>query len=140
MRLVLPVLILLFMALPLAEIAVFIKVGSILGVLPTLALTVACAILGTWLVRRQGLATWQQARESLDRGKLPVVEVVDGALLVLAGFLLITPGLITDAAGFLLLLPPLRLGIARGLRNRLTPPDPSMPRTIEVDYSDITRR
>jgi UPF0716 protein FxsA len=97
-----------FIGVPLVEIAVFVQVGGWIGLWPTLALVVLTAILGTWQLRAQGLATLLRARDQVDRGALPARELFDGACLLVAGALLLTPGFVTDAAGFLLFLPPVR--------------------------------
>jgi UPF0716 protein FxsA len=97
-----------FIGVPLVEIAVFVQVGGWIGLWPTLALVVVTAILGTWQLRAQGLATLLRARDQVDRGALPARELFDGACLLVAGALLLTPGFVTDAAGFLLFLPPVR--------------------------------
>lgn len=97
-----------FIGVPLVEIAVFIQVGGWIGLGWTLALVVLTAMLGTWQLRAQGLATLLRAREQVDRGALPARELFDGACLLVAGALLLTPGFVTDAAGFLLFLPPVR--------------------------------
>ncbi len=97
-----------FIGVPLIEIAVFVQVGGWIGLWPTLALVVVTAVLGTWQLRAQGLATLLRARDQVDRGALPARELFDGACLLVAGALLLTPGFVTDAAGFLLFLPPLR--------------------------------
>lgn len=102
---------LLFILTPIVEIAVFIEVGGLIGLWPTLGLVVATAIAGTTLLRRQGLATMRSARESLTRGEFPVNEIFDGACLLASGFLLLTPGFITDFLGALLLIPLFRAAI-----------------------------
>jgi UPF0716 protein FxsA len=106
------ILFLLFLLTPLLEIAIFIQVGSLIGLWPTLAVVVITAVLGAALWRAQGLSTWARARASLNRGELPVREVTDGAFLLVAGALLLTPGLFTDTIGFLLLVPPVRRVLA----------------------------
>jgi UPF0716 protein FxsA len=97
-----------FIGVPLVEIAVFIQVGGWIGLGWTLALVVLTAVLGAWQLRAQGLATLLRARDQVDRGALPARELFDGACLLVAGALLLTPGFVTDAAGFLLFLPPVR--------------------------------
>lgn len=98
----------LFIAVPLIEIAVFIQVGGLIGLWPTIAIVIATAFAGTALLRHQGLATLRRAQESLNRGEMPLREVFDGACLLVAGVLLLTPGFVTDATGLLLFLPPVR--------------------------------
>lgn len=97
-----------FIGVPLLEIAVFIQVGGLIGLWPTLAIVVLTAILGTWQLRVQGLATLARARAEINRGGLPTRELFDGACLLVAGALLLTPGFVTDALGFMLFLPPFR--------------------------------
>jgi len=101
-------LILLLIAVPLVEIAVFIEVGDLIGLWPTLAIIVATAVAGAALLRSQGLAALAHARASLDEGEFPVAQVFDGVCLLVAGALLITPGFVTDALGLLLFVPALR--------------------------------
>lgn len=93
---------------PVAEIAVFIKVGGLIGVLPTIALVIAISLYGAWLLRHQGLQTFTRVQAALNRGETPVGEMLDGFLLVLAGLLMLTPGLLSDVAGFVLLVPAVR--------------------------------
>ncbi len=99
---------LLFLVVPLAEIYVLLEVGSLIGALPTVGAVVLTAVIGAALVRVQGFSTLAQIRESLDRGEVPAVALVEGAFLLVAGALLLTPGFITDAVGFACLCPPLR--------------------------------
>lgn len=106
-------------ATPLVEIAVFIQVGDRIGLWPTLALVVLTAVIGTALLRRQGLATLASARATVDRGEAPVQEVLDGVCLLFAGALLLTPGFVTDAFGAALLLPPVRRALQRWAMKRL---------------------
>lgn len=103
-----PVVFLALILIPIAEIAVFIKVGGLIGVLPTLALVIGIAIFGTWLLRQQGLQTFIKVQSALNRGEIPVGEMLDGFFLVLAALLMMTPGLLTDAVGFVLLIPAVR--------------------------------
>ena len=99
---------------PLVEIAVFIEIGGRIGLWSTLGLIVATAIVGTALLRQQGLSTLARARDSLDRGEFPVQELLDGVCLLIAGALLLTPGFVTDAGGALLLAPPVRRVLQAG--------------------------
>jgi len=99
---------LVFLTVPLAEIYVLLKVGSLIGALPTVGAVVLTALMGAALVRAQGFSTLAKIRDSLDRGEVPAVALVEGAFLLLAGALLLTPGFITDAIGFACLCPPLR--------------------------------
>ena len=139
----------LFIGLPMAEIATFIQVGDMIGLWPTLLAIVATGVLGTILVRIQGLQTLRQVQASLDRGESPVAELFGGLALLLAGVLLLLPGFITDALGFLLLVPSLRrsIGVAvlrwmtRGGRMRVwrTGGETRGDRgtVIDVDYVEV---
>jgi UPF0716 protein FxsA len=113
-----PILAIAFVVVPLAELAVIIAVGDVLGLLPTLALLLLVSVAGAWLAKREGLAAWQRFQVALTQGRVPTVEVADGAMILLAGALLLTPGFLTDVAGILLLLPPTR-ALARRLAPRL---------------------
>jgi len=108
-----PFIFLAFILVPLAEIALFVEVGGILGLWPTLGIVILTAFLGTGLLRSQGLAAFSRAQVSMAEGRLPMEEVVHGFCLVIAGALLLTPGFLTDAVGFLLFLPPVRLALGR---------------------------
>jgi UPF0716 protein FxsA len=90
---------LLFLLTPLLEIYVLIKVGGIIGAIPTIALIVFSAVLGSLLVRHQGFYTLARVRESMDRGEVPAVPMLEGALLLLGGFLLLLPGWCRGYAG-----------------------------------------
>ena len=94
-----------FIIVPVIEIAVFIHLGSEIGVWNTVILIILTAIIGAWLLRSQGLATLHRAQESIQRQVLPVAEVFDGLCLIAAGVLLLTPGFVTDAVGLILFLP-----------------------------------
>lgn len=108
-----------FIGLPLIEIVVFIEVGGVLGVWPTIAATVATALAGSLLLRAQGLATLMRARAQMDQGQLPAREMFEGICLVLAGGLLLTPGFVTDTLGLLLFVPPFRELLRRFIGHRL---------------------
>jgi UPF0716 protein FxsA len=110
-----PLVLLLFIALPIAELYVIIQVGGAIGVLPTLALLLLDGILGAVLARSQGRAAWQRFNLALAEGRVPAKETADGAMIIVGGALLLTPGFITDVVGLLLLLPPSRALIRRGL-------------------------
>ena len=104
-----PVLLLiLFIAVPIAEIAIFIQAGERFGLWPTLGLVILTAILGTTLLRYQGLRALYRVQESLNRGEMPVGEVFTGLCLLIAGALLLTPGFLTDGVGFALFIPGIR--------------------------------
>ena len=100
-----PVFLFLFIIMPIAEMAVLIKVGGVIGVLNTIGLVLLTAVVGAWLLRQQGLATLLRANQRLNSGELPAKEVAEGLILAVGGALLLTPGFITDTVGFLCLLP-----------------------------------
>ena len=116
-----------FIVVPLVELYVLIQVGQAIGIVPTLLILLADAVLGTWLFRSQGRKTWQAFRLALVERRLPAAEVADGALVVLGGALLLTPGFVTDVVGVLCLLPPSRAVLKKSLtglaaRRLLGPP------------------
>lgn len=104
----LPLIALLFVAVPIVEIAVLIEVGGAIGVWNTIALVILTAIAGTALLRIQGLATLARVQDSLARDTFPASALFDGACLLVAGVLLLTPGFVTDALGLVLFVPPFR--------------------------------
>jgi UPF0716 protein FxsA len=108
---------LLFAGIPLVELYLLIQIGSEIGALPTIGLTILTAVIGAFLVRTQGFGVLRRVHEAADRGEVPALEMLDGALILVAGLILLLPGFFTDAVGFLLLIPPLRrLLIARFVR------------------------
>ena len=111
---------LLFLAIPMVEIYFLIKVGGVIGALPTIALVVLTALLGAMLLRLQGISTLNKARVMMEQGQVPAVEMMEGVLLVLSGALLLTPGFVTDAVGFAFLIPPLRQALIRWFLGRAT--------------------
>jgi UPF0716 protein FxsA len=116
----------LLIAVPLVEIYVVIQIGKAIGVIPTLALMVLDAMLGTWLMRSQSRAVWRRARQALSSGRAPAREVLDGALIIAGGALLIAPGFLTDVLGAALLIPPTRTLIGRLIVRRFTRQIPGM--------------
>ena len=103
----------LLVAVPIIEIALFIQVGGAIGLFPTLAIVIATAIAGTIMLRTQGLATLQKLQSSVQDGQNPMNPIAHGALILVSGVLLLTPGFFTDALGLALLLPPVRDGLIR---------------------------
>ena len=101
-------LVLLFIVVPIAELAVIIQVGQEIGVWWTIAILIADSILGSVLMRSQGRSAWRRFNEAVRAGRVPAREVVDGALVIFGGALLLTPGFLTDILGLVLLLPPTR--------------------------------
>lgn len=148
-----PLLFLLFVVVPIAELYVIIQVGEAIGTLPTLGLLLLDAVLGSWLLRSQGRIVWRRFRGALAAGRPPAREAVDGGLVMLGGSLLLAPGFITDAFGVLMLFPPTRALLRRAIlrragnsllgavaggrmggRSRRRPPHPPRPpRDYDVD-------
>jgi UPF0716 protein FxsA len=104
-------LLLLLVVLPIAELTVLVQVAGSIGVLDTFGLLVLVSIVGVWLAKRAGLGVVRRLREAQAAGRVPSREVADGALVLLAGALLLLPGFISDVAGIALLLPPVRAGV-----------------------------
>lgn len=109
-----------FVAVPLIEIALFIQIGGAIGLWPTLLIVILTAIVGTWLMRAQGLAALSNIRGSFNELRDPTEPLAHGAMILFAGALLLTPGFFTDSLGFLLLFPPFRAAAFRYLRSRIT--------------------
>lgn len=108
-----------FLMVPIVEIALFIQVGGAIGLWPTLAIVVLTAFLGTWLVRTQGRTALGQLQRSFSELNDPTEPLAHGAMILVAGALLLTPGFFTDAVGFALLMPPVRVAVFRYLRARV---------------------
>ena len=108
---------LLFVLTPLVELAILVYLGTIIGALYTILIVVATGILGAFMARNQGLTALSRIRGSIERGIIPSNEIFDGALIVVGGLLLLTPGIITDIIGFAMLVPQTRRIIGRWLRS-----------------------
>lgn len=127
-----------FLAIPIAEIYVLFWVGGKIGILETLALIVLTAVVGSFLVARQGAAAMAQVRSSFFQARFPAKELAHGAMIVVAGSLLITPGFVTDGIGFTLLFPPFREVVRKRVSRRfsgrvkMTPG----PRPTESEWKD----
>ncbi|MCD9504088.1 membrane protein FxsA [Photobacterium phosphoreum] len=115
-----PLLMLLFIVVPMVEIGLFIQVGGLLGLWPTIAIVFLTAVIGASLVRSQGIATLISVQKKLQQGEVPTQEIIEGMLLAVAGVLLLTPGFMTDALGLVLLLPLSRAKVARLLMQKVT--------------------
>jgi UPF0716 protein FxsA len=112
-------LVLAFIVVPLVELAIIIQVGQAIGLLWTIALLVVDSVVGAWLVRREGTRAWSRFRLALNQGRVPTDEVLEGALVLFGGALMLTPGFASDALGLLLMIPPARALIAAMLKRRL---------------------
>ena len=136
-----------FLLVPLIEIALFIQIGGAIGLWPTLGIVILTAILGTWLVRTQGMIAMGNLRRSFSELDDPTEPLAHGAMILIAGALLLTPGFFTDGIGFALLAPPVRHAVYNYLRKRvhvhkfqMGPENPRRPRhpdIIETDYHEV---
>jgi len=113
------ILFILFVGVPILEIAAFIKIGGWIGIVPTLLGCVLTAIIGAFLVRLQGFGVLKSAQAAIGRNELPFDQIAHGVLILVAGVLLMTPGYVTDAMGFLLLVPAIRVRVARAVINHV---------------------
>ena len=140
-----PVLLLLFLLVPVVEIYLLIKIGGVIGAFPTVVLVILTAVIGAALARYQGLATLQRLQATMARGETPAIEVFEGVLLLVGALMLLTPGFMTDLLGFACLIPVTRRALAFWLLRRVTvvtpgggaPGDTSekhKPRTIEGEF------
>lgn len=117
---VFPTLFVLFIGMPILEIFVLIQVGSSIGALATIGIVILTAVIGTWLLRAQGLSTLSKARNRMAGGEIPAFQLMEGLALGIGGALLLTPGFITDAMGFACLFPPTRKLLINALSKRMT--------------------
>lgn len=142
---------LLFIVLPILEIALFIEVGGLIGLWPTIGLVILMAVAGSWLLRTQGLQALDEVRGAMNGMRDPTGALAHGALIVLAGLLMITPGFFTDILGLSLLVRPVRSAVIARLGQRLagtvtvrssTFHDPSGAggEVVEGEYSEIRPR
>ena len=134
----------LFLTVPLVEIYFLIQIGDEIGAGFTIFMVVLTALIGAALVRYQGVTTLARAQKELINNRMPAMEVIEGAFLLMAGALLLTPGFVTDTLGFLLLISPLRQNlIRRFLQARVVPnapyredEDQAGKRVIDIEYKD----
>ena len=141
---------LLLLALPLLEIAGFVLVGSEIGVLSTIGLVLLSAVAGSILLRVQGFGVMNRIRTEMEAGRDPSKELANGAMIVLAGILLVIPGFISDIVGILLFLPPVRALAWRFLSKRVRFTSnfggfarrggPAGGKTIDLDEDDFSRQ
>lgn len=143
----------LFIAVPVIEIGLFIQVGGAIGLWPTLAIVIATAFLGSWMVRAQGAMAMENLRQSFGTLQDPSEPLAHGAMILFSGALLLTPGFFTDAVGFALLIPPVRVAMFAFLKSKIKmqsftvnsefggQQQPRRPResgVIDGEYMDIT--
>lgn len=112
--------ILLFIAIPVAEVVIYIELGRYVGILPTFALIFGTGIIGVILAKQQGLQTLTRVRQEINAGRIPGNQLLDGLLILIGSVLLITPGLLTDLTGFVLLIPYTRKAVRELLKKRIS--------------------
>ena len=144
------ILFLVFMIVPLIEIAFFVVIGNAIGLWPTLAGVLVTAIIGSLVLRFQGMAVFNEIRSQTARGQMPARALADAALIGAGGWMLLLPGYFSDIIGILLLLPPVRTAIYAFLKSRIQvvpmagfgqqSPRPEGPRTIDLDDEDWRQR
>lgn len=110
---------LLFTLVPLLELYALIRLGSLIGAGPTILLVLGTGAAGAWLARREGFRSWRAVQAELSAGRLPAEELLHALVVVIAGVLLVTPGVFTDAFGLLMLIRPVRAAMIRGVRSRI---------------------
>ena len=115
-----PLIFILVITIPLFEIYLLIKIGSVIGALTTVSVIILTAIVGAVLLRQQGAATMTRYLVTLQRGELPANEILEGVILLVGGVLLLTPGFLTDVLGFFCLLPQSRKAIVNAVWSRIT--------------------
>ncbi len=109
----------LFVAIPLLELAILVKLGTIVGVWPTIGLVFLTGAFGAWLARSQGARVLREIQAELSVGRMPAAHLLDGLMILVGGVVLLTPGLLSDVFGLTLLFPPTRAWLKRVVRRRL---------------------
>ncbi len=125
------ILLVVFIVLPIVELALLIKVGEHIGAIYTVGLVVLTGVVGVSLARLEGMRILWHIRQDLEEGRVPAPAVVDGLLIIVAGALLVTPGFLTDATGFLLLVPRFRMYVRSVIRRYLD-------QRVHADVIDVT--
>jgi UPF0716 protein FxsA len=113
-----PLALILFIGMPILEIALLLRVGSAIGWIATLLVVIFTAVLGSAMLRQQGLATLNRARTRMDSGEMPAQQLLEGVMIMIGGVLLLTPGFVTDAFGFACLVPFTRQWLAARIASR----------------------
>lgn len=129
-----PILALIFIVVPMIEIAVLVKIGTMIGFWPTLLLQIGSGVVGALLAKMEGLWIWRKIALELQSGRIPADELINAFLIFAAGIILVTPGLVTDFLAYLLLIPWTRNLFKKWLRKRFR----KMARGGKKDYIDIT--
>jgi UPF0716 protein FxsA len=110
---VLVVLLVLLIVVPITEISLIVLVGQQIGAIPTVLLLIGSALLGSWLLRREGRRAWRELKTAADAGRPPALEAVSGVLVLVGGLMMMLPGFATDTLGVLLIIPPIRRAVAQ---------------------------
>ena len=133
-----------FLTIPFVEIYLLLQIGGVVGIFPTIILVVFTAILGAWLLKKQGFSTWQRFQKNVSKQELPAYEIVEGVMLLIGGIFLLTPGFFTDMVGFAFLVPRLRHKIAKIIVDKYliqilntaeSGSTPSKEKTLEGDFT-----
>ncbi|MFO7781450.1 MAG: FxsA family protein [Spirochaetia bacterium] len=125
----------LFTAIPIVELYILIKIGQLIGALPTIAIVLVTGVVGAGLARQQGARVWYEIQMQMQQGVFPADRLIDGLLLVVAGAVLITPGVLTDILGFAILIPLSRAPIREWVKARLS----RMMDRGTIHYSEFLR-
>ena len=128
-------LLLLFTLIPLAELYILIEIGSRFGAMTTIVIIIGTGILGAYLAKQQGFQVWLKIQGEIGQGKFPANELLDGLLLLIAGVVLLTPGLLTDLMGFIILFPATRKYIREWVKKKLS----DMIQKGQVKFSGFIR-
>ncbi len=144
-----PGLVIALLVVPIAELWVILQVSDRVGVLNTIVLLIFVSVVGGLLLKQQGAATWRKLQATLQRGEMPTIEAIDGALILFGGALLLTPGFLTDIVGLLLILPPTRASLrgvfrrfvkkSAGRRWQVVESRPATARVVKVERSTRPR-
>lgn len=135
---VMQIIFLFFLIVPFVEIYLLLQIGGVIGVFSTIFMVVFTAVLGAWLLRKQGLSTWQRFQDNLNKGTIPAYEMIEGPILLVGGALLLTPGFFTDALGFACLVPGVRQKVARYIiENHMVNVQTGSPFTQQASRPDV---
>ena len=135
-----PQLLLLFIGVPLIEVLILIKLGSLFGFWPTIFLVIGTGFLGAYLAKLHGISVWRKIQEDLNKGVMPADKLIDGLLILIGGIVLLTPGLLTDVLGFMLLIPVTRVIFKKFVKSKFNNISKGQSTTINwkgTDYTNI---
>ena len=130
-------LLILFIGLPLVELAILVRLGEWMGFWPTITLVVVTGFIGAALAKQQGFRTWARIQSEMAAGRMPTAELLDGLLILIGGVVLLTPGLLTDLFGFSLLVPPVRAAVKAFVQRRFVSQLQNKQGRIYVDGNKI---